>query len=121
MGLYRYDGGENQMVIKTNIPLWFGAAAITIFPFILVMKNVPERSLVTLALHEGVHYAQQKRWFKYGLGVGLIAWFILYLGVLPVGWNPFRKKWETEAFLAQGYSEDQITRILHEGPYYLWR
>jgi hypothetical protein len=71
--------------------------------------------------HERVHYEQQRRWALYGLGVGLLAWFLLYLFFLPVWKNPFRDRWEREAYhKAQGYSDEVIDAILVRRPYYLW-
>ena len=106
-------------VIYTDKVEWFKASAITIWPFIFinsVFKDEP-----SLLVHELVHYKQQQRWAIYGLGIGLIAWFLLYLLALPVGWNPFRKKWETEAYQkGQGYPVEVINNKLKQAPYYLW-
>jgi len=104
------------MVIETNI-LPPGAGAFTAYPFMFIRKGCVSSYLA----HETVHYEQQRRWAIYGLGVGLLVWFALYLFALPVGWNPFRAKWEREAF-RQGshYTDEAITRILQRPPYYLW-
>ena len=97
---------------------WIGAAAMTVYPFIIIDPRYLDNTI--LIEHEMVHIEQQKRWFKYGLGIGLLLWFFLYLLVLPVYWNPFRRKWETEAYKkAQKFSNEQIDEILSKAPYYL--
>lgn len=95
--------------------------AVTIWPFILVVPWLDGMELVRVLTHEGVHGLQQRRWFVRGCGVGLLAWLALYLLALPVWWNPWRRKWETEAMLAEGRSLDEIARALRRRPYYLWR
>lgn len=48
--------------------------------------------------HEQIHSEQQYRWGK----VGFPFWLWLYLVGFPLGlpflWNPWRKKWEYEAY-----------------------
>ena len=111
------------MIIWTKYVAKFNAAAITVFPFILMHPETAKDPLYYEALltHENVHMAQQKRWAIWGLGLGLILYFLLYLLVLPKGWNYFRRKWETEAFLASGHSLETIEDILTQAPYYLRR
>jgi hypothetical protein len=108
------------MIIYTNL-LPPGAVAFTAYPFIFIKKRFKgnKNILNDLLPHEMVHYERQKKWFIYGLGIGLILWFILYLFVLPFYWNPFRRKWETEAFMADGYTLEKIDEILSKPPYYL--
>lgn len=59
-----------------------------------------------------------------GWVAGQLLWRWLYLvGVplgLPIGWNPWRMHWETEAFRAQGLDDTEIRQILRGPPYYLW-
>jgi len=55
-----------------------------------------------------------------GWVLGQLVWRALYLLVLPVGWNPFRYRWEFEAYKTQVLDEVHIRRILKESPYYLW-
>ena len=105
------------MVVKTKI-LPRGAIAFTAWPWIFVHPDFANSA--SLILHEGVHYRQQQRWAIRGLGVGLLFWFALYLLVLPVGWNPWRRKWETEAMLAEGRRSIEIDIALRRAPYYLW-
>jgi hypothetical protein len=104
------------MIIKAKWVGLFGASAITAWPFVFV-DGEPSESIM---VHERVHLAQQRRWAIYGLGVGLLAWHLLYLLALPAGWNPWRKRWETEAYRANGIGEDRIKAILRARPYYLW-
>lgn len=105
-------------VVKTKLVHLFGACAVTVWPFCLISPEVANNFWVLQ--HEAAHYRQQRKWAIYGLGVGLLAWFALYLLVLPVGWNPFRRKWETEAFKAEGISDKVIDETLKGVPYYLW-
>lgn len=104
-------------VVQTRVVRWFRASAITAWPVVLVD---PASDTPTIRKHEGVHYAQQRRWALWGLGVGLVVWWLLYLVVLPVGWNWWRWRWEREAYLAQGFTAEEIAGVLREPPYYLW-
>lgn len=106
------------MIVKTKLVRYFSAGAITVYPFIFIDPTLSED--VPILKHENVHIEQQKRWAIYGLGVGLLAWFFCYELILPVGWNPFRRKWETEAYAAEGYTLDQINEWMKVAPYYLW-
>jgi hypothetical protein len=45
-----------------------------------------------IILHEEIH---EKQWMQ----VGFFKFYFLYLFCLPVGWNPWRKKWELEAYM----------------------
>jgi hypothetical protein len=59
--------------------------------------------------HEQIHSNQQHKWGWFFLPV----WIFCYLFILPILWNPFRKKWETEAYVrGSGLSEDTTKRIL---------
>lgn len=107
------------MIVKTKIVLLVGAAAVTVWPFIFVAPGMESNK--RLLAHEAVHIRQQRQWAIYGAGVGLLAWLFLYLMVLPVGWNPFRRKWETEAMReADGLYDHQIVKKLAKRPYFLW-
>ena len=106
------------MIVVTSIVSWFHASAITVWPFVFIAPGYVDDE-ATLK-HEQTHLAQQKRWAVYGLGVGLLVWFVLYLLCLPVWYNPWRRKWETEAYRAgQGYDDATISQILKQPPYYL--
>jgi len=106
------------MIVKTKSVIWFGASAITVYPFIFVHPALANDEAIMK--HEQVHCEQQKRWATYGVGIGLLAWFFLYSLCLPIGYNPFRRKWETEAYQkGQGYDLDTINEILKHAPYYL--
>jgi len=106
------------MIIKTRIVRWFLASVITLWPFILIDPNCANNQ--TILAHERVHLAQQKRWAIYGLGVGLLVWYFLYLFCLPAWYNPWRRRWESEAYTkAQGYNDEMIAAILRHPPYYL--
>lgn len=104
-------------LVETSVVKIFRATAITVWPVLLV---APGKIPVAILTHEGVHAKQQRRWFVWGLGVGLLVWHLLYLLALPVGWNPWRAKWEREAYRANGFSDETISRMLRKPPYYLW-
>ena len=109
------------MIVLTKIVSLFGASAITVFPFVFIDSRI-QRGTYTwnmLVKHEKTHLEQQRQWAVYGLGVGLLVWFFLYLFCLPIWYNPWRRKWETEAYKATGYSTDTIKCILRVKPYYL--
>jgi hypothetical protein len=104
----------------------FNATAMTVWPFVFISPKVGDGPMLRMALvHEDVHYHQQGQWLVYGLGVGLLVWFFLYLFCLPMYWNYWRRKWETEAMEAQGLSAREIAWKLTQPPYYLtwenWR
>lgn len=99
---------------------WLGASAITVWPFVFLSPEVPTLARSTVLAHEQVHLEQQRRWAVYGLGVGLLLWYPLYLFVLPIGWNPFRARWEREAMAATGMGSELIRRVLRGPPYWLW-
>jgi hypothetical protein len=106
------------MVIETNI-MPPGAVAFALWPFIFLSTRLPAGAEYRVLMHEKKHLEQQRRWAIYGLGVGLIAWYFLYLLCLPVGWNYWRRKWEAEAFIAQGMPQYLIDDVLKKAPYYL--
>lgn len=103
-------------VIETRI-MPPGAKAVTIFPF----GCFAHPDYVLNRPHEEIHWKQQRRWAIRGLGVGLLLWFVLYLLVLPAGWNPLRWSAESEAMSkADHLSDDEIAWKLRQPPYYLW-
>jgi hypothetical protein len=106
-----------------NIP---NIAAITIWPFIFISNSLckdtynNKQELIITLKHEDVHYKQQQRWAIYGLGIGLLVWFLLYELCLPFYWNPWRRRWETEAYSkGNGFDQDTIDIILCGPPYWL--
>jgi hypothetical protein len=63
--------------------------------------------------HEEIHLRQKKE-------VGSLKFHLLYLFALPFLYNPFRYKWEMEAFTkGSGISADDAKRLL-KGPSYGW-
>lgn len=106
------------MVVRTHVLHWIGVSGLTVFPFIFLHPDAP----ASVVAHEKVHYRQQKKWALYGVGVGWVLWFLLYLLVLPAGWNPFRYRWEIEAFeKGEGYHPHFTHHLLKRKPYWLWR
>lgn len=126
------------------LPDGLSCAGLTFLWFVFYSPSViMPNHLHRLKTHEAVHVVQQTRWFLYGLipGVigagfllgfygwtfwilpclfcGIIAWLALYFCFWPTGSNHFRRKWETEAFEAQGLDQKTIAEILRLPPYYL--
>jgi hypothetical protein len=61
--------------------------------------------------HESIHMAQQKE-------VGLIKFMFLYLFCLPCFYNPWRKKWELEAYAkGSGITETAARNLLSTSLY----
>ena len=89
---------------------WFPAARITFGRHIFKRDK---GSKLTLA-HELVHVRQQAEhpiWF-----------WVSYLLLLPLGWNPWRMRWEAEAYAVQvrhGYTVESVARVI-AGPMYGW-
>lgn len=131
-----------MLVLRTRLPTLIGAGAITCWPIMLVRPEQAEHPATLM--HEGVHAEQQKPWVVLGLLAVVVAlggfylgagelnnwcwlaapfpflWHILYLLCLPFGWNPWRRKWETEAYRAEGMSQYEIDYRLERAPYWLW-
>ena len=58
------------MIIKTRLPAVFGAAALTVWPFVFVR---PESAAdAALIAHEQVHFKEQRRWL-------VLPWWAAYL------------------------------------------
>lgn len=96
--------------VKT-VRLW-PMAAITIYPFIFIDPKARKPREQILA-HEKIHHRQQDKFWTWGGIIGLFYWYFLYLLVLPIGWNPFRWKWEYEAFKeGSGYDHEYIVKYL---------
>ena len=61
--------------------------------------------------HEKIHIRQQKE-------VGMLRFLFLYLFAAPVLFNPWRKRWETEAYRdGSKYPPETIKRILRSSAY----
>jgi hypothetical protein len=132
--------GIMPIIIKTRLLALLRIGAITIFPFILIQPKLADDEEVLH--HEHIHWYQQLRWLLVGgvigvtaacllypysdwflflMGIGLFAWYFLYLLVLPVGWNYFRYKWEREAYkTANKLTDEEVKERLKKHPYHLW-
>ena len=61
--------------------------------------------------HESIHSAQQAK-------TGIIKYILLYLLVMPFLWNPWRFKWEFEAYvLGSKLPPDEAVKILRSKSY----
>ena len=89
---------------------WFPALGIAFGRHIFMRDPGNE---LTLA-HELVHVRQQAEhpvWF-----------WLSYLLLLPIGWNPWRVHWEAEAYAVQaraGCTVESVARVI-AGPMYGW-
>jgi hypothetical protein len=102
--------------VRIRARLWF--SGMTIYPFLLLCTDSEKTKI-----HETIHYRQQDQWWRWAGPFGLLAWYFLYLFVLPFGWNRWRWGWEWEAYSkGSGYNDDVIRRILTRwgGLYNLW-
>ena len=97
------------------VPNWllFWAIAITLGHLIFIRKAYKDDPVVLA--HETIHVLQFKR-------EGLFGYLILYLFCLPFLWNPWRARWEAEAYAVNvraGASLQACAKII-SGPSYLW-
>ena len=107
------------MAVKfIKIKWFFGFGAVTIYPFIFYVDCLSNST----RRHELIHWEQQKRWASwYSLWIfGWLAWFFCYLLVLPVGINPFRWKWEHEAFIRGSEYTESFTKEILKNQYLLF-
>jgi hypothetical protein len=137
------------MVINSAFVRWLGVAGITICPFIFLDSKLSQKARARVLRHEDIHWWQQLLFGVIGAIVGTVVWGILswppqaemiatfslgaiegwvagqllwrflYLFCLPVYWNPCRRYWETAAYRVDGFSDDEIRKILSEPPYRL--
>ena len=134
-----------MIIVHTRAVRLISACAVTVWPFIFADPAVRADS-TTLTKHEPTHGKQQLEaiasgllgsvvalllWWSTGSAyywhtaielpfAGLALWYTLYLLCLPVRWNCWRRRWETEAYRAEGiYTDAQIAEILRGAPYWL--
>lgn len=80
----------------------------TLYPHIYVSKDFNsfhkelQQRIIT---HENIHLKQQKEH-------GLMKFLFLYIFVLPFFYNPWRYKWEFEAYTKSGTSKEQTKAYL---------
>ncbi len=75
----------------------------TIGNTIYYSKIKPSKIIIA---HEKIHSKQQKQ-------IGIIKFIFLYLFCLPFIYNPWRYKWEFEAYTkGSGYSHSKTNKIL---------
>lgn len=63
-----------------------------------------------IVAHESHHAAQVREH-------GSFKFHFLYLFALPILWNPWRAKWEREAYKADGLSDEVIDKLLSSYAY----
>lgn len=74
--------------------------AITLATLQLYPRSWPTSVVLTRIPHESEHTAQMARLGGGNPWVGLLPFLTLYLLALPVGWAPWRVRWEIEAEVA---------------------
>jgi hypothetical protein len=73
-----------------RLPNWMPMGGITFYRHVWLKDGQRDRASID---HELVHVEQQ---------LAHPAWFWLaYLLLLPLGWNPYRARWEAEAYRKQ--------------------
>lgn len=71
--------------------------------------------------HEETHLMQQYQWYSTAWVFGLLAWYVCYVFLLPFWFNPFRWKWEMEAYMrGQEYGKVIISRHYLSEKTYGW-
>ena len=78
----------------------------TIYPHIYLTRDyhLKEKKVqVFLIKHENVHLEQQKE-------NGLIKFLFLYIFAFPILWNPYRYKWELEAYQKAGMGKENAKK-----------
>jgi len=94
-----------------QLPKWFPMAGITLGKHIFLKDRQDKLTLE----HELIHVKQQKEH-------GLWFWVTYLLFPLPFLWNPWRMRYEAEAYAVQvkaGCKLDEIAKML-AGPMYGW-
>ncbi len=107
------------MILKEKTFLWYLTFPFAHRNYTTIGKTIyyPKDHPPTLEIvaHESIHFAQQTE-------VGFVKYLFLYLFCLPFLYNPWRYKWEFEAYTkGSGYSEEQTKKILKSYKYgWLW-
>ena len=84
----------------------------TIYPNIYISKNfyrLPKVSQQRILIHENIHLQQQKN--------QLLKYLFLYIFIFPLFYNPWRYKWEYEAYTKSGTSVKQTKKYLSSWQY----
>lgn len=63
--------------------------------------------------HEKIHVLQRQKY-------GAFLFYFLYLFALPFVWNPFRYKWEMEAYIKGSKLNEKEAKKLLQSPMYGW-
>ncbi len=85
----------------------------TLYPHIYVSKEFHTFSKTTqerILKHEKIHLEQQKK-------QGIFKFLFLYVFAFPLLYNPWRYKWEWEAYTKSGTSEKQTKEYLSSWNY----
>lgn len=94
--------GEDMILVETSLPKLFGAAALTVWPFVFITPACAQDT--ALIAHENVHYKEQIKYL-------VVFWWIAYLLN-----KTFRQNAEVRAYKVQlglgGLTVDQAAHYL---------
>jgi hypothetical protein len=97
------------------VPNWllFWCAAITFGHYVFIREKFKQDPVIMA--HETIHTLQYKR-------EGVVRFLFLYAFVLPFIWNPWRARWEAEAYAVNVRAGDSADWCASQisGPSYLW-
>jgi len=94
--------------VKKPWPWSYQQTDVTVWPFLFYLDEPLEGSRLD---HELIHAKQQVCWLW-------LPWFVLYILFLPVGFNPFRYRWEFKAYRnGSGYGHSYIRWVLSTSTY----
>jgi hypothetical protein len=106
------------MIKEKSFWWWFTLFAnpnvtTTISPHIYVstqFKDLSKSNQNLVIKHEEIHLKQQEE-------KGIFCYLFLYIFCLPLFWNPWRYKWEMEAYTKSGTSKKQAKEYLSSSVY----
>jgi hypothetical protein len=103
----------NPRIIPLPSWLLFWCVAITFGRTVFIRRTYKDDPVVLA--HETIHVLQYHR-------EGFLKFLFLYAFALPVGWNPWRARWEAEAFAVNVRAGQGLRACADQiaGPSYLW-
>lgn len=112
---------NNNCQLQTKSLFWYltvfanPGTTTAIYPRIYLQKNfylLPKSLQERILKHEAVHLKQQEQ-------TGIFKFLFLYIFILPIFYNPWRYKWEYEAYKSTGHNPSWIKQMLG-GWHYGW-
>ena len=102
--------------IVKKISWAFGFDGFNVYPYCFV-KDLSNQPAID---HEKRHCFQQDSFYKYGWYFGILVYRFLYFLCLPICWNPFRYKWEMDAYVNGSHYKKSIAHTVVCRDYWLW-